>query len=245
MLGQLELVASVPPPEFVTILGWADDARRGRIGVRANADNGPDATPAPVPGPRASASAAPSTCSSATSCPSRAADDPGAHPRGRGRCPGRARSSSSAPADFMDILEAMDGLPVTVAAGPAAARVPPESSRSSSPATPAVKRLEGELFSVARTWQEQNPMLGTRGCSVSDPQGGSLQDAGASVVEAASERKRRRGHPHVEMMIPHRGPAPSWPSRPPLGSRSRSPTCRPTGQQVDVKIGTMIETPRW
>ena len=44
MLGQLELAPAVPPPEFATILGWADDIRRGRIGVRANADNGPDAT---------------------------------------------------------------------------------------------------------------------------------------------------------------------------------------------------------
>ena len=36
----------MPPPEFATILGWADDIRRGRIGVRANADNGPDAASA-------------------------------------------------------------------------------------------------------------------------------------------------------------------------------------------------------
>ena len=30
-------------PSSRSILGWADDIRRGRIGVRANADNGPDA----------------------------------------------------------------------------------------------------------------------------------------------------------------------------------------------------------
>ena len=43
MLGQLALTTAEPPPEFAIVLGWADDIRRGRIGVRANADNGPDA----------------------------------------------------------------------------------------------------------------------------------------------------------------------------------------------------------
>ena len=31
------------PPEFETVLGWADQVRAGHLGVRANADNGPDA----------------------------------------------------------------------------------------------------------------------------------------------------------------------------------------------------------
>ena len=32
-----------PPEEFKTILGWADKVRKGKLAVRANADNGPDA----------------------------------------------------------------------------------------------------------------------------------------------------------------------------------------------------------
>ncbi len=33
-----------PPEEFDTILGWADAVRKGKLGVRANADTGEDAT---------------------------------------------------------------------------------------------------------------------------------------------------------------------------------------------------------
>jgi len=32
-----------PTPALQTILAWADDLRRGGLGGRANADNGPDA----------------------------------------------------------------------------------------------------------------------------------------------------------------------------------------------------------
>src|SRR5271165_2946497 len=41
--GQVPVIRGETPPEFATILGWADDVRSGHLGVRANADNGPDA----------------------------------------------------------------------------------------------------------------------------------------------------------------------------------------------------------
>src|SRR4051794_38613298 len=43
MLGAVEVKVSEPPPEFETILGWADEIRAGRMAVRANADTGADA----------------------------------------------------------------------------------------------------------------------------------------------------------------------------------------------------------
>ena len=69
MLGALKLAAAEPPPEFETILGWADAVRRGKL------ESGPTPTTARTPrtpassAPRASACAGPSTCSSArTGC---------------------------------------------------------------------------------------------------------------------------------------------------------------------------------
>ncbi|MEO7555449.1 MAG: pyruvate, phosphate dikinase, partial [Acidimicrobiales bacterium] len=44
ILGAVALSASEPPAAFHTILGWADQIRKGKLKVRANADNGPDAT---------------------------------------------------------------------------------------------------------------------------------------------------------------------------------------------------------
>ena len=43
MVGKLELAGSKPPQEFDTILKWADAIRKGKLGVRANADTGEDA----------------------------------------------------------------------------------------------------------------------------------------------------------------------------------------------------------
>ncbi|MGH9103632.1 MAG: pyruvate, phosphate dikinase, partial [Acidimicrobiales bacterium] len=43
VLGEVELVAAEAPAELATVLSWADDIRAGRLGVRANADNGEDA----------------------------------------------------------------------------------------------------------------------------------------------------------------------------------------------------------
>ena len=46
VLGETELAAAEPPPEFDIILGWADTVRttgRRKLGVRANADTGEDA----------------------------------------------------------------------------------------------------------------------------------------------------------------------------------------------------------
>jgi hypothetical protein len=44
VLGAMELAAAEPPAEFHTILKWADVVRKGKLGVRANADTGDDAT---------------------------------------------------------------------------------------------------------------------------------------------------------------------------------------------------------
>ncbi|MDP1807275.1 MAG: pyruvate, phosphate dikinase, partial [Acidimicrobiales bacterium] len=43
MLGAVEVTVSEPPPEFATVLGWADEIRAGKMAVRANADTGADA----------------------------------------------------------------------------------------------------------------------------------------------------------------------------------------------------------
>ena len=43
VLGQVPVSEGETPPEFETVLGWADAVRAGHLGVRANADNGPDA----------------------------------------------------------------------------------------------------------------------------------------------------------------------------------------------------------
>ena len=42
VLGEMKLAAAEPPAEFHTILKWADQIRKGKLAVRANADTGAD-----------------------------------------------------------------------------------------------------------------------------------------------------------------------------------------------------------
>ncbi len=113
VLGKVELSESERPPEFDTVLEWADEVRRGRLGVRANADNGPDAANA-----RRHGAEGIGLCRTEHMF------------LGEDRLPiVRRMILASSPAeeetalealreaqraDFVEILEAMDGLPVTV-----------------------------------------------------------------------------------------------------------------------------------
>ena len=44
VLGEVKLSAAKPPKEFDVVLKWADEIRKGKLAVRANADTGEDAT---------------------------------------------------------------------------------------------------------------------------------------------------------------------------------------------------------
>src|ERR1700722_12435018 len=113
VLGEAEMTAAETLPEFEMILGWADKIRKGHLAVRANADNGPDSANA-----RRFGAEGIGLCRTEHMF---LADD---------RLPIVRRMILAASADeetaaleelrqaqkldFIDILEAMDGLPVTV-----------------------------------------------------------------------------------------------------------------------------------
>ena len=46
IVGEMQLTAAEPPREFHTVLKWADEIRKGKLKVRANADTGEDAAKA-------------------------------------------------------------------------------------------------------------------------------------------------------------------------------------------------------
>ncbi len=112
------------PPEFDTILGWADEIRAGHLGVRANADNGPDAANARSLRGRGDR-AVPDRAHVPGRGPAahRAPDDPGRHP---GRGGGGPRGAPGGPAGRLRRDPRGHGRPAGdhPAARPAAARVP-------------------------------------------------------------------------------------------------------------------------
>ena len=107
-------------------------------------------------------------------------------------------------ADYLGILEAMDGLPVTVRLlDPPLHEFLPDIEELVIAQTKGELDAKGErLLAAARSWQEVNPMLGTRGCRLGILKPGLYRMQVRALIEAAAERKQAGGDPQVEIMIP-------------------------------------------
>ena len=244
VLGARELTESEAPPELEIILGWADDVRRGRMDVRANADNGPDARNARRHGAQGIG-----LCRTEHMF---LADDRLPIVRRMILAPNDEEEAAALEAlgaaqreDFLSILEEMDGLPVTVRLldPPLHEFLPDVESLAVKQAREGLSEEEEELLRAARSWREQNPMLGTRGVRLGVMKPGLYEMQVRALMEAAAERRRAGGNPVVEIMIPlvvsreELALARSWVAKAiaDAGLVEQSP---------DVKIGTMVETPR-
>jgi pyruvate,orthophosphate dikinase len=153
-------------------------------------------------------------------------------------------------ADFVEILEAMDGLPVTI-------RLidPPLHEFLPDQTDLAVKvALEDDhgdsdgkhhklLEAVARL-HEQNPMLGLRGVRLGIAIPGLIIMQARAVLEAAADRIEAGGDPQPEIMIPLVATATELA----LVRREIESVVEAVqserGVEIPVKIGTMIELPR-
>jgi pyruvate,orthophosphate dikinase len=148
--------------------------------------------------------------------------------------------------DFVDILERMDGLPVTVRLidPPLHEFLPPLEELA---VKVAVAEAMGEdpgrdekLLAAVRHMHEENPMLGLRGVRLGLVIPGLFAMQVRAIVEAAKLRRDAGGDPHPEIMVPL------------VGAVQELETVRAEaekiieeiGVQVPVKIGTMIEVPR-
>src|SRR5690606_11804622 len=114
-----------------------------------------------------------------------------------------------------------------------------------------VRRARGELddegealLAAAEALREQNPMLGTRGVRLGVVKPGLYAMQVQALVEAALERVRAGGHPIVEVMIPltinreEMAAVRAW------TEEAIEQTVRGSSETLDIRIGTMIETPR-
>jgi len=261
ILGQVPLSAPEPSKEFAVVLGWADEIRAGRLAVRANADTGPDAANA-----RRLGAEGIGLCRTEHMF---IAED---------RLPiVRRMILASTPdeeeaaleqlrvaqrADFVEILEAMDGLPVTVRLldPPLHEFLPPTGDLAIKDATVGLDDEERALYRAAKEWHEVNPMLGTRGVRLGVLKPGLYAMQVRALMEAALDRVAAGGRPVIEIMIPltvgreEMALARSWveaavsaESAPAVRS-SRTAKAATGGRagmgKVEVLIGTMIETPR-
>jgi pyruvate,orthophosphate dikinase len=255
MIGEMQLIAAKPTKEFQTILKWADEIRKGKLAVRANADTGEDADKAREYGAEGIG-----LCRTEHMflAPDRLpvvrrmilADSPAEEAAALEEL--RVVQKE----DFAAILRSMSGLPVTVRLldPPLHEFLPNVDELEIKQATTGLDPQEKKLLRAAHDWSEVNPMLGTRGVRLGVIKPGLYAMQVRALMQAADQVASEGYQPIVEVMIPltvtreELALARSWvesvlvehSTRPKVKSVSR-------GKKVSrpkVTIGTMIETPR-
>src|SRR3954447_7123394 len=152
--------------------------------------------------------------------------------------------------DFLEIFEAMDGLPVTVRLlAPPLHEFLPDLTELS--VRVAVAEAQGHadegtlrLLTAVRRLHESNPMLGLRGVRLGLVVPGLFAMQVRAIVEAACERLAAGGDARPEIMIPLVGAVQELEAIREESERVISEVC--VDHEVDVHplIGTMIEVPR-
>jgi pyruvate,orthophosphate dikinase len=144
--------------------------------------------------------------------------------------------------DFVGILEAMDGLPVTVRLldPPLHEFLPDVEDLVVAEALGELDDEGHRLLKAARHWAEANPMIGTRGVRLAHVRPNLYRVQARALFEAVIERRKAGGNPQVEIMIPLTVSGPEFAE------------ARRWVEEVAVEValgekpvvGTMIETPR-
>ncbi len=219
----VELVEPELDDAFTEILSWADDARR--LGVRANADTAEDAARAREFGAEGIGLCRTEHMFFGADREALVRDMFVAGERARARARGAveaARSRTPRPyaaalarlaemqrSDFVALLGAMEGAPVTIRLldpplhefiGPAAFEGELADAEARGDAEAAAEARE--RIAIARELEEVNPMLGTRGARLGLHLGGLYEMQARAIAEAALAVAGDGDLPEVEVMIP-------------------------------------------
>ncbi len=245
VLGEMKLEAAEPPAEFAIILKWADQVRKGKLAVRANADTGEDAAKARELGAEGIG-----LCRTEHMflAPDRLpvvremilAQTPEAEAKALAEL-GRVQQI-----DFEEILEAMDGLPVTVRLldPPLHEFLPSVEELRIKKATTGLTKREALELKAAEEWAEHNPMIGTRGVRLGVVKPGLYAMQVRALMRAAAALRKKGKNPIVEIMIPltvtreELALARSW------VQTEVTAAVKGMKNPPNITIGTMIETPR-
>ncbi|MGY1804811.1 pyruvate, phosphate dikinase [Blastococcus sp. SYSU D00922] len=152
--------------------------------------------------------------------------------------------------DFLEIFEAMDGLPVTVRLlDPPLHEFLPDLTELSVRVALAEERGEPDegslrLLAAVRGMHESNPMLGLRGVRLGLVVPGLFAMQVRAIAEAACERRKAGGDPRPEIMIPLVGAVQELEAIREESEKVLAEVCEAEGVEVKALIGTMIEVPR-
>jgi pyruvate, orthophosphate dikinase len=150
--------------------------------------------------------------------------------------------------DFVEILAAMDGLPVTIRLlDPPLHEFLPDLTELSVKVALAgdnVSAQDLKLLEAVRRLHEQNPMLGLRGVRLGLVIPGLYAMQVRAIAHAAVERVKAGGNPRPEIMIPLVGAVQELEAAREETEKVLAEVAAETGTSVHALIGTMIEVPR-
>jgi pyruvate,orthophosphate dikinase len=150
--------------------------------------------------------------------------------------------------DFVEILEAMDGLPVTIRLldPPLHEFLPDLTELSVKIALAGDKATDQDkkVLEAVRRLHEQNPMLGLRGVRLGLVIPGLYQMQVRAIAHAAADRVKAGGNPRPEIMIPLVGAIQELEAAREETEQVLAEVAAETGTKVHTLIGTMIEVPR-
>ncbi|HKB31142.1 MAG TPA: pyruvate, phosphate dikinase [Streptosporangiaceae bacterium] len=150
--------------------------------------------------------------------------------------------------DFIEIFEAMDGLPVTIRLldPPLHEFLPDLTDLTVKVALAGDKASEQDrkLLDAVRRLHEVNPMLGLRGVRLGLVIPGLYQMQVRAIAQAAAERKQAGGNPEPEIMIPLVGAVQELELERDETQKVLAEVAASAGVDVHTLIGTMIEVPR-
>ncbi|MFK0118481.1 pyruvate, phosphate dikinase [Streptomyces sp. NPDC090994] len=152
--------------------------------------------------------------------------------------------------DFVELFEAMDGLPVTIRLlDPPLHEFLPDITELSVRVALAESRQEPHenelrLLQAVHRLHEQNPMLGLRGVRLGLVIPGLFTMQVRAIAEAAAERKAAKGDPRAEIMIPLVGTVQELEIVREEADKVIAEVEAASGAHLKLAIGTMIELPR-
>jgi pyruvate, orthophosphate dikinase len=150
--------------------------------------------------------------------------------------------------DFVEILKAMDGLPVVIRLidPPLHEFLPDLTDLSVKVALAGDNATEQDrrLLDAVRRLHEQNPMLGLRGVRLGLVIPGLFNMQVRAIAHAAADRKQAGGDPRPEVMIPLTASVQEMEISREQAEKVLAEVAEETGISVHTLIGTMIEVPR-
>src|SRR5262245_1378444 len=243
LAGRVPMIEPELSGEFATLMGWADAARK--LGVRANADTPNDARVALKFGAEGIG-----LCRTEhmffDEDRIRAVREMILADDEKSRRAALAKLLPMQRADFVELFEIMQGLPVTIRLlDPPLHEFLPHSDEEIAEVAAAMRADAKKLADRARELHEFNPMLGFRGCrlALAYPEIAEMQ--ARAIFEAAVEAGRRTGKPVVpEVMVPLIATKAELDLVKAGIDAMAEAVARETKAKVNYQVGTMIELPR-